>query len=221
MTRTAISSIIMMLAAIFPSLAAEPAGDPENQPSGTYLNLKTNMLYDAALLPNVGAELYVGKQWSVTANWMYGWWSKNSSHRYWRAYGGDIGTRWWFGRKAGTKPLTGHHIGVYAGIVTYDFEFGGRGYMGGKPGGTLWERCNRTAGIEYGYSLPVSRRINIDFSIGIGYFGGTYFEYLPVDNHYVWQSTRKLTWIGPTKAEISLVWLLGPNNQNTKKGGKR
>ncbi|MCD8273384.1 MAG: DUF3575 domain-containing protein, partial [Alistipes sp.] len=28
-------------------------------------------------------------------------------------------------------------------------------------------------------------------------------------------------WFGPTKAEISLVWLLGRGNYNEKKGGAR
>ncbi|MDE7411042.1 MAG: DUF3575 domain-containing protein, partial [Paramuribaculum sp.] len=136
-----------------------------------YMALKTNMLYDAAALPNIGAEFYVGKNWSVGADWMYGWWDNDSRHRYWRAYGGDVVVRRWFGEKAEEKPLTGHHAGVFAGVVTYDFEFGGQGYMGGLPGRTLWDRCNVVAGVEYGYSLPVGRRINIDFTIGVGYIG--------------------------------------------------
>lgn len=186
-----------------------------------YMALKTNMLYDALALPSVGAEFYVGRNWSVGANWTYGWWDNNNRHRYWRAYGGDINVRRWFGRRAEEKPLTGHHIGLYAGVITYDFEFGGKGYMGGLPRRTLWDRCNYMGGIEYGYSLPVGRRLNIDFTIGIGYLGGKYLEYVPKDNRYVWQATKRLNWFGPTKAEISLVWLIGRGNYNRSaaKGG--
>lgn len=185
-----------------------------------YMGLKTNMLYDIMAIPNIGAEFYLGKNWSIAGNWMYGWWKTDRRHRYWRAYGGDIALRWWFGSKAHEKPLTGHHIGVYGGIVTYDFEFGGRGYMGGKPGGTLWDRCQHIAGIEYGYSLPVARRLNIDFTIGFGYMGGKYLEYAPEGDCYEWKSTHNLTWLGPTKAEISLVWLIGCGNYNRVKGGR-
>ena len=181
-----------------------------------YMAVKTNMLYDAAALPNLSAEFYLGKNWSITGNWMYGWWDNDNRHRYWRAYGGDITVRRWFGAKAAEKPLTGHHVGVYAGVVTYDFEFGGRGYMGGLPGRTLWDRCNTVAGVEYGYSLPISNRLNIDFTIGIGYLGGKYLEYVPKDNCYEWQSTHRLSWFGPTKAEVSLVWLIGRGNYNHK-----
>ena len=186
--------------------------------SSLYLGLKTNMLYDAALLPNIGAELYVGANLSVTANWMYGWWNCDSRHHYWRAYGGDVGVRYWLSHG---KPLTGHHIDVYGQMLTYDFEWGGKGYMGGVPGGSLWDKAHWGAGIEYGFALPIARRLNIDFTIGLGYLGGEYREYIPIDNCYVWQATKYRHWWGPTKVEISLVWLLGSGNHNKPKGGER
>lgn len=179
-----------------------------------YMDIRTNMIYDALLLPNIGVEFYLGKNLSVMANWMYGWWKRDRSHWYWRAYGGDMALRWWFGKAARRKPLTGHHLGVYGQIFTYDFETGGRGYLGGKPGGTLWDKMNYAGGVEYGYSLPIGYRLNIDFTVGIGYWGGIYHEYIPVDTHYVWQATRHRHWFGPTKAEISLVWLVGHGNYN-------
>lgn len=69
----------------------------------------------------------------------------------------------------------------------------------------------------------MARRLNIDFSTGLGYLGGEYQEYLPKDGHYVWQATKQRRWFGPTKAEVSLVWLLGRNNNNRakEKGGQR
>lgn len=139
-----------------------------------YMALKTNMLYDVLAVPNIGVEFYLGKNWSISGNWMYGWWKKNSSHRYWRIYGGDLAVRYWLGKKANEKPLTGHHIGIYGQAFTYDFEWGGK-----------------------------------------------YYEYIPLDGHYVWQATKKRHWFGPTKAEISLVWLLGKGNSNNKKGGMK
>lgn len=188
-------------------------------PKPFYMALKTNMLYDVLAVPNIGVEFYLGKDWSISGNWMYGWWKKNSSHRYWRIYGGDIAIRKWFGKEADEKPLTGHHIGIYGQAFTYDFEWGGKGYMGGEPGGTLWDRMNWAAGVEYGYSLPIARKLNLDFTLGVGYWGGKYYKYTPLDGHYVWQATKNRHWFGPTKAEVSLVWLLGRGNSNNRKGG--
>ncbi len=184
-----------------------------------YMDIRTNMLYDLLAVPSIGVQFYLGKGWSVAADWMYGWWKTDRRHWYWRAYGGGISMRKWFGKAAMDKPLTGHHIGVYGQIFTYDFETGGRGYMGGTPGGTLWDKMNYAVGVEYGYSLPIARRLNIDFTIGVGYWGGTYHEYKPVDGCYVWQYTKQRHWFGPTKAEVSLVWLIGRGNRNKEKGG--
>lgn len=177
-----------------------------------YMDISTNMLYDALLIPSIGVEFYLGKNWSVAATWEYGWWKCDHKHNYWRAYGGDLEVRKWFGKKADEKPLTGHHVGVYGGIITYDFELGHRGYLGDK-----WSYL---CGVSYGYSMPISRRLNIDFTIGLGYMGGEYKEYIPQDGCYVWQSTKQRHWFGPTKTEISLVWLIGCDNYN-RKGAKK
>lgn len=196
--------------------------EPEvSEPRPFYMGVKTNMLYDVLAVPNIGVEFYLKKNWSVSADWMYAWYKTDKRHRYWRVYGGEVAVRRWFGKKADEKPLTGHHAGVYGQLFTFDMEWGGRGYIGGRPGGSLWEKANYAAGLEYGYSLPVARRLNIDFTVGIGYWGGTYYKYIPMDGCYVWQETRNRHYFGPTKAEVSLVWLIGRDNVNTKKGGKK
>lgn len=192
----------------------EPAPAPYVDPCNPfYMAVKTNMLYDLALVPNIGVEFYLGKNFSIAGNWMYSWWKSDPKAWYWRTYGGDLALRWWFGGKAQVKPLQGHHIGLYGQIVTYDFETGGMGYLGDK-----W---TYGGGLEYGYSLPVAKRLNIDFNLGVGYLGGEYKEYLPIDGHYVWQATKMRHWFGPTKAEVSLSWLIGCGNYNKGKGGKR
>lgn len=178
-----------------------------------YMAIKTNLTYDALLIPNIGIEFYLGKKWSASLNWMYAWWKSDRKHNYWRTYGGDFEIRRWLGKKSDIKPLSGHHLGVYAQMLTYDFELGGRGYLGDK-----W---TYGCGVSYGYSLPLTSRLNMDFTLGLGYLGGIYKEYLPIDDHYVWQKTRRMNWFGPTKAEISLVWLIGRGNKNAQKGGIR
>lgn len=198
-----------------PVQKTSPAGNP------FYMALKTNMLYDLVLVPNIGAEFYLGKGFTIGANWMYAWWNINSKDYCWRIYGGDIYARKYFGKRAKEKPLQGHHIGIYAQALTYDFELGSKGIMGGEPGGNIFNKLNYGAGIEYGYSLPIAKRLNMDFTLGLGYLGGEYREYEPQDSHYVWQATKYRHYWGPAKAEVSLVWLLGRDNMNAKKGGSR
>ncbi len=185
-----------------------------------YMDVSSNLLSDAAAIPNIGAEFYLGKGISLKADWSYAWWKNDPAHYYWRTYGGDIGMRYWFGEASKEKPLTGHHVGVYGQVVTYDFELGKMGIMGGKPGGVLKDQPNYTVALEYGYSLPIAKRLNLDFSVGVGYHWGIFHEYVPMDDCYVWQATKKRNYIGPTKLDISLVWQLGKNNTN-RKGGAR
>lgn len=186
-----------------------------------YASLSTNMLYATALIPNIGAEVYLGRGISVEGQWLYAWWSHDPSARFWRLYGGGATVRRWFGQAAASKPLTGHHIGIGGAGFIFDIEWGARGYMGGLPGRTLWDQCNYAGWVEYGYAFTISPRFNIDLTIGLGYVGGEYRDYLPIDGHYVWQSTRQLHYFGPTRAQMAVIWLLGPGNVNLPKGGER
>ena len=176
-----------------------------------YMSLQSNLLYDVAAIPNIGVEFYLGANFSVDANWHYAWWRLDKSHYYWRTYGGDVALRWWFGPNSRVKPLTGHHIGVYGQMLTYDFELGNKGILA--------DRWSWTAGLEYGYSLPIAERLNLDFTLGVGYHWGEFYEYKPIDEHYVWQATKHRQYVGPTKLEVSLVWLIGCDNYN--KGKRR
>lgn len=173
--------------------------------------IKNNLIYDCLLLPNIGAEIYLGKNWTIAGNWIYAWFKNDKKHYYHRLYGGDLEVRQWFGFNR--KKLTGHHIGVYGQILTYDIERGHKGYLGDK-----W---SYGAGISYGYSLPIIRRLNLDLTLGAGYIGGKYEEYIPEGNKYVWKATKQRHWFGPTKAEISLVWLIGSKKISKRKGADK
>ncbi len=168
--------------------------------------LKTNMLYDAALIPNIGVEVGLGRQWTASADWFFTWLSNDNSHRYWQGYGGYLALRKYLTSyvskddSPAVAALRGHHVGIYMLGLTYDVEWGGRGYQAAHFG--------FGGGVEYGYSLPIGPRLDLDFSIGLGFQDGEYKEYLPMDGEYVWQSTKKRHWWGPTKAEVTLKWRL-------------
>lgn len=200
-----------------PEPAPAPLPAPAEKPF--YMSLSTNMLYDAFAIPNLGIEFYLGKNISVAGNWQYAWWRHKLRHRYWRTYGGDLACRYWMGSLAHAKPLTGHHLGVYGQILLYDFEWGGTGYLSGYPGKTITYKPTWAVGLEYGFTLPIKRRLNLDFTVGVGYLQGQYMKYKPLDGHDVWLSTHMRRWLGPTKLEVSLVWLIGKINKNAGKGG--
>ena len=197
----------------FPAIPSQvhPSSESQAPPAASYFALKSNLLYDALLVPNLSLEASIGSGWTLGAGGMFAWWSKDVKHRYWRIYGGDLEIRKYFGTLSKSKPLQGHHLGIYGDFLTYDFEFGAKGYQ---------SKATYAAGIKYGYSHPIANRLNLDFALGIGYLHSNYKTYVPKDGCYVYQETKKLKWLGPTQAEISLVWLLGKGNTNTKGNGK-
>lgn len=195
--------VIMAAPQVLPADSGEPV---QKRKCGFNVGLKTNLLSDAALIPDVGVEFCLGRKWSLGADWHYAWWA-NKKAFCWKTYGGDVFVRRWLGKKSDERPLTGHHIGIYGQMNSFDFDAGGNGILS-YP-------YDYGGGVEYGYSIRVANRLNLDFSLGVGYLGGEYKTYTPTMNeypremHYVWQSTKSFHWIGPTKLEISLVWILG------------
>ena len=196
----------------FPAIPSQVHPESQSPPVASYFAQKSNLLYDALLVPNLSLEASIGSGWTLGAGGMLAWWSKDAKHRYWRIYGGDLEIRKYFGTLSKSKPLQGHHLGIYGDFLTYDFEFGAKGYQ---------SKATYAAGIKYGYSHPIANRLNLDFALGIGYLHSNYKTYVPRDGCYVYQETKKRKWLGPTQAEISLVWLLGKGNTNKKKGGKK
>lgn len=169
----------------------------------SYVAISTNALYDALLVPNMGLEFNFYNNWTLHVNGMWAWWTMQDIHWYWRVYGGEASVKKYFGRQSRNRSMTGHHVGLYAQALSYDFEAGHFGRMAPD--------LSYGGGVEYGYSFPVSNELNIDFSLGIGYLGGRFYDYVENEGHYIWRTTVNQAWYGPTKASISLVWLISSN----------
>lgn len=166
----------------------------------TVVALKNNILYDLALAPNVEVEVPVGRRWSLNAEYKCPWWSDAASSFCYQLLSGGLELRYWLGDRRFRNRLTGHFFGVYAEGGAYDFQFkeekGVRGdnYM--------------AVGFTYGYSLRLLRHMAIEFSLGMGYLETEYREYTSYGDHLVWTSSGRYHFIGPTKAKVSLVWLI-------------
>lgn len=201
--------MILLLNNLFPAMGNTLSNDTlglshSAEGGAKTLHLKTNLLYDACLVPNIGIEIAYTDSWSVSASWMYADWQNNQRHRYWKTYGGELEVKRWL--TPGKKQLkNGAHVGAYIQGLNYDIEWGKRGYQS--------DNWHWGLGISYGYSLAIARRLNLDFNIGVGYLGGKYKEYLPEDGCYVWQADKHLRYFGPTKLEVTLAWLVHHNKK--------
>lgn len=170
--------------------------------------LKTNLLFDAILVPNIGVQVNTINNWAIYADVMYAGWDIPTKHYYWDLYGAQIGARKYFGEKSRERIFSGHHYGAYCQALAYDLQLGHIGQQ--TP--TL----NIGFGIDYGYSFPITRTLNLDLEVGIGYIGGKYHEYIVDEEHYTWRGTIERNWFGPTKAQVTLVWLIKKSKRSKK-----
>ena len=175
------------------------------------LALKTNLLFDAALMPNIEAEVPIGNRWSVNGELMFPWWLFDDDKYCLQILSGGLEGRYWLGNRNRRRVLTGHFMGLYAGAGKYDLQWDKNGYQG---------EFFIAAGVSYGYALPVSRNLRLEFNLGIGLLRTSYEHYHTLDNYrtLLWQDSGRYTWLGPTKVKVSLVWML---NRKMKKGGER
>lgn len=173
------------------------------------LAVKSNLLFDLALALNVELEVPMGKRWSVAGEWMFPWWQSDKSDLTMQLLAGHGEIRYWLGDRAKRDVMTGWHLGLYGGGGKFDFQV----FNDDGSQGDFFD-----AGLSLGYAHRIgrSRSLRMEYTLGVGYLRSNYEAYDRVRDtkygdikvvRYPWE-TRRLNWIGPTRARISLVWLL-------------
>lgn len=181
-------------------LAVRRDSVPEKR-RGIAVAVKTNLLSDVMLAPNVEVEFPFNERWSLAVDWTFPWWLFKHNSYCEELLGGTVQGRRYFGDRAARRYFTGWFAGVYAGLGYYDFQVPSKGIQG--------EYAH--AGIAGGYSKRLGEYFNLEFEIGIGGLLTQYRKYIPKENHTVllYRETFWTTWFGPTRAKVSLVWRLG------------
>ncbi len=187
------------------------ASEQEEWQSEIKFALKTNLLFDAVTALNVEAEVPIGDKWSVAGEWIFPWWVTKNNGNALEVLSGQLEGRYWLGDRTNKPQLTGWFAGLYAGGGLYDLQYKNNGYQG---------EFYIAAGASAGYAHTINKRGNLrmEYSLGLGYLSTEYRYYEGrQDNQFlVWQHDGKYTWLGPTRAKVSLVWFI-----DWKRGGKR
>ena len=212
-----LTASLLLTASILPGLAQEGKRPvmttaSERQPvKEPFLALKTNLLFDAAMIPNVEIELPLGRRWSLNGEYMFPWWLLKDDKYCLQVLSGGLEGRYWLGNRAKRSVLTGHFLGFYAGGGKYDLQWERNGYQG---------EFFIASGLSYGYTHRIARNLRMEYTVGIGLLRTGYRHYHARDKYQMllWQNDGNYTWVGPTKIKISLVWTL---NRRIKKGGSR
>lgn len=189
----------------------QPVDVPYEQ-TRTILALKTNALYDLLTWLNFSIEVPFslrGEQFSVLYQHQFPWWTwgeaDNEYSNRFLSIGGEA--RWWFNpqprpatdRRIIRDRLVGWYVGLYGLSGKWDFQ---------RRRDICYQGEFWSTGLTVGYSMPIGRRLNLEFSLAAGYASIPYRGYTPSpdyetlyrdpDNHGRWH------YIGPTRAEVSL-----------------
>ena len=165
--------------------------------------VRTNLLYDAFLLPTLGVEWRINRNIGIKLDGSLSWWGGNSDkvQKMWLL---SPEVRWYLLRD---KRFYVGASGSYGEYNIYKYTLGNMltddtGYQG-----KLWN-----AGVTVGYQLCLSRNFSVDFNLGLGYTRSEYDSFAMIDKVRVYKDRDKSkNFWGPTQAGISLVWTIGGN----------
>ncbi len=191
--------------------AVEPtAVEQDSRERKPLFAIKTNLLYDIALTPNLKIEVPIGERWSVGAQAMCGWWSKSDNSFAWQIQAADLEARYWFGDRTDKRVMSGWFAGAFTSAGLYDVQL--------KSTNGIQGEIFVLAGLSGGYSLPLGDSFYMEFAAGVGYIINDYQKYIVADGKYLIADENKMRFqsIFPAKVEVSLGWLLF-----NKKGGRK
>lgn len=176
---------------------------PVFQAHSQELAIKSNIFGDALLSPNLGVEFAVSSQWTLDFIAHYQPFTTSENHRFKHWFIQPEARRWlcttFAGHFFGAHLLGGRYnignvhlpFGLFKGIRDYRYE----GWAVG-------------AGLSYGYHWVLSSRWSVEASLGLG------IVYMGYDRFNCGHCGKKLqynghkTYLGPTKASISLIYMI-------------
>ena len=159
--------------------------------SAQTMALRTNLLYDATLSPNLGAEVRVDSLWTIGINvGLNAWDIDKTKNKKWRHVLVSPNVRRYFGHKRDSLCIYGYSNGLYKvlrdSVVTYRMQYfeGDIIYSHFNVGNTripfgLYDAVKHrrlqgdllALGGKYGYSWMLSRdwRIEAEAGLAVGY----------------------------------------------------
>lgn len=192
--------LALLFISLEPHTLVAQTGDSYVQPQKTLLAIKSNLLYDVVLIPNIEIELPIKDNWSIEAQAMCGWWLMGNNSRCWQIQAADIEGRYWFTNRG--RALTGWFAGLFASAGFYDFQI--------QETEGLQGEFYVLTGVSGGYSMPIGKRLNLEFAAGVGYIVNNYQRYVIYEEEYLVADGDMMRFQSffPAKLEISLGWLL-------------
>lgn len=191
-------SSTILLVSILPAFAQNKVL-PEYK--GSTIGLKTNIPYWSTATFNLGAEVRLAEKWTFEVEAGLNPFSgKNDDGSYGKSikhFRLHPEARYWF-----CETFYGHFLGLHVPYLIYNVS-------DIKLLGTRNERhqgWGTGVGLSYGYDWVLSRRWNLEATLGVGYLYLESEKY-PCANCGRKEATVKKHYFGPTQAAVNLIYL--------------
>jgi hypothetical protein len=181
--------------------------------------VKSNLLMDATLSPNLGIEVGIAPRWTLDLSGQINAWTL-SHERKWKHWMVQPEARYWFCERFNRHFLAVHlqggefNVGNFDGVDNnpvapvddcHGFNFLGTEYT--RLYHNRYEGWFAGAGIGYGYAWILSKHWNLEAEIGVGYNYSRYDRFKDCKGCSDKEKDNKEHhYVGPTKAAVSLVY---------------
>ena len=169
------------------------------------VGIKTNIIPDALLSPNLGVEIGLAPHWSLDLTGEINFWSVN--HHTWKHWLAQPEARYWF-----CDRFAGHFLGFHALGGQYNFGnlHNNITFLGSRFKNLTdyrYQGWAAGAGIAYGYAWVLGKHWNLEAEIGIGWLYTRYDKFSCMDCGRKLESNRPHNYVGPTKLALNFEYI--------------
>lgn len=168
--------------------------------------LKTNLLSDAFLNPNVAVEFAVAPKWTIDVSGEVNFW-KLSHQRRWKHWVAQPEARYWFCDRFAGHFLGAHLLGGQYNVGGLDIPVNFLGTDFRKIKDYRYQGWFAGAGVAYGYDWIISDHFNLEAELGLGWTYTRFDSYRCADCGKKVDSNHPHNYVGITKAAINLVYV--------------
>lgn len=169
--------------------------------------VKSNLLSDALSNINLALETGLSPHWSVQLAGDYNPWT-HSHQRLWKHWLVQPELRHWL-----SEQFKGQFFGIHAIAGQYNFGHikNGIKFLGSdfsKLSDQRYQGWGAGLGVAYGYAWVLSRHLNIEAEIGLGWIHIRYDVFKCEGCGRQIQTDRQHNYFGPTKAAVTLEYVI-------------
>ncbi|MCM1291457.1 MAG: DUF3575 domain-containing protein [Prevotella sp.] len=193
MKKVVLLTFLMLLVPVLMPVKAQTVG------------IKTNVLYDAALSPNLGVEVGIAPKWTIDLSGNFNAWTvRNHKWKHWFV---QPEARYWLCERFQGNFFGFHLLGgqYNVGNIPHLKNFLGTNFS--ELAGHRFQGWAVGAGVAFGHAWILGKHWNLEAEIGIGWAYSRYDKYPCATCGTKEDSNRPHNYVGPTKAAVNLEYL--------------